>query len=71
MDEPQGKPLEIINPLLAEIHEFNDMKEFGFELSIGKIKHTFTANNITLRQRWRDELEKWILTTYNDEIISV
>ncbi len=71
MDEPQGKPLEIINPLLAEIHEFNERNEFGFELNIGKIKHTFISSNITLRQRWRDELEKWILTTYNDEIISV
>ena len=71
MDEPQGKPLEIINPLLAEIHEFNDKKELCFELCIGKIKHTFSASNNTLRQRWRDELEKWILTTYNDEIISV
>ena len=40
-------------------------------LCIGKIKHTFSASNNTLRQRWREELEKWILTTYNDEIISV
>ena len=43
MDEPQGKPIEIINPLLAEIHLYNDKKELCFELVIGKTKHIFSA----------------------------
>ena len=70
MDEPQGKPIEIINPLLSEIHLYNDKKELCFELVIGKTKHTFSAENNSLRMKWKDEIEKWILTTYNNEIVT-
>ena len=71
LDEPQGKPLEIINPLFSVIEEFNYKKEYCFELTIGKIKHIFSVKNNNLRKRWKDELEKWTLSIYNDEIVTI
>ena len=71
LDEPQGKPLEIINPLFSEFLEFNYKNEYCFELTVGKIKHVFSVKNNNLRKRWKDELEKWRLSIYNDEIVNI
>ena len=71
LDEPQGKPLEIINPLFSKIEEFNYKEEYYFELNIGKIKHVFSVKNNYLRKRWRYEIENWILSIYNDKIITI
>jgi hypothetical protein len=71
MDDPQGKPLEVINPLFAKIEEYNTKKGLCLELAIGKIRHIFCVSNDTLRKRWREEIEKWILNTYNDKIITI
>ena len=71
MDDPQGKPLEVINPLFAKIEEYNTKKGLCLELAIGKNRHIFSVSNDTLRKRWREEIEKWILNTYNDKIITI
>jgi hypothetical protein len=71
MDDPQGKPLEVINPLFAKIEEYNTKKGLCLELAIGKNRHIFCVSNDTLRKRWREEIEKWILNTYNDKIITI
>ena len=71
MDDPKGKPLEVINLLFCNHKEFNDYTKnrYIFELKIGKIKHVFYLNSNNARLIWIKEIEKWILNTYNKKII--
>ena len=72
MDEPNGKPLEIINLLFSKWNLYNGGDgDYCFHLFIGKTKHTFSADTETIRNKWIFEFEKWIKKIRDEETISV
>ena len=72
MDEPNGKPQEIINLLFAKWTVYNGGDgDYCFCLFIGKNKHTFSVDTLFLRDRWILEFENWIKKIKEDETISV
>ena len=72
MDQPNGKPLEIINLLFAKFIKYNGGDgEFCFCINIGKNKHTFSCEREFLRNKWLSEFDKWINKIRGEETISV
>ena len=72
MDEPNGKPQEIINLFFAKWVVYNGGDgEYCFCLFIGKNKHTFSVETLFLRNKWISEFENWIKKIREDETISV
>ena len=68
MDSPLGKPLEIINLLFAETHQYEDKDENPcFEIAIGKNIHVFKAGSNCIRQKWVLGIERWIVETYTEQ----
>ena len=67
MDEPNGKPLDIINPLFCESRSYIDERDYKhcFELFIGKKKYVFKTESEHIRRKWINALECWILETYS------
>ena len=72
MDDPMGKPIEIINVLFAKTNEYNDSYgNYCFDIIIGDIIHSFCATSDSLRRKWVSEIENWIFFTYNDQIFEI
>jgi len=72
MDDPMGKPIEIINVLFAKTNEYNDSYgNYCFDIIIGDIIHSFCATSDSLRRKWISEIENWIFFTYNDQIVEI
>ncbi len=72
MDDPMGKPIEIINVLFAKTNEYNDSYgNYCFDIIIGDIIHSFSATSDSLRRKWVSEIENWIFFTYNDQIFEI
>ena len=72
MDQPNGKPLEIINLLFAKWTVYNGGDgDYCFCLNIGKNKHTFSVDTLFLRNKWISEFENWIKKIKEEETISV
>ena len=68
LDDPLGKPLEIINLLFAETHQYEDKNGIPcFEIAIGKTVHVFKSTSANLRQNWINEIERWIVETYTEQ----
>ena len=72
MDKPNGKPLEIINPLFSKNSIYNGGEgEFCFMLFIGKSQYTFSAESLHIRTKWLSLIEYWIKKTNDEEKLSV
>jgi len=72
MESPNGKPLEIINLLFAKWTSYNGGDgDYCFVLSIGKIKHTFSAETLFLRNKWLSEFGNWIKRVKEEDTVSV
>ena len=72
MDQPNGKPLEIINLLFAKWVKYNGGDgDYCFDIIIGKNKHSFSSNTEFLRNRWISEFAKWVKKIKEEETISV
>lgn len=72
MDKPNGKPLEIINPLFSKNSIYNGGEgEFCFMLFIGKFQYTFSAESLHIRTKWLSLIEYWIKKTNDEEKLSV
>ena len=72
MDQPNGKPLEIINLLFSKWTVYNGGNgDYCFDLYIGKNKHTFSLDTLFLRNRWISEFENWIKRIKEEETITV
>jgi hypothetical protein len=67
MDEPNGKPVDIVNPLFCESRVYVDEKDdkHCFELCIGKKKYVFKTGSEHVRRKWTEAIEGWILETYS------
>ena len=72
MDQPNGKPLEIINLLFAKWIKYNGGDgTFCFYINIGRNKHTFSCETEFLRNKWLFEFDKWVKKIREEETISV
>lgn len=72
MDDPLGKPSEIINLLFCEQSEYEDKDgNYCLEIVVGKNVHMFIAKSMIIRQNWKTNIDNWILSTYNDQVISL
>ena len=72
MDQPNGKPLEIINLLFAKWVKYNGGDgAYCFDIIIGKNKHCFSSDTESLRNKWIFEIEKWVNKIKEEETISV
>ena len=69
LDSPVGQPLEIINLLFAEIKSLSDDYGYWLIIIIGKNKHSFVFDSLTLRTQWQKEIEKYKESNYDGKQI--
>ena len=72
MNEPNGKPLNIINLLFAKMNIYNGGDgDYCFCINIGSIKHTFSVESDFIRKKWIEEINKWIKKIKDEESIMI
>ena len=72
MNEPNGKPLNIINLLFAKMNLYNGGDgDYCFCINIGSIKHTFSVESDFIRKKWIEEINKWIKKIKDEESIMI